>query len=108
MRDVYWHGGRRPVDGKLTPQPLMRSGRPGDGWVYITTNRDLAATYAATLPGSWLMQVDPVGEVEPDPESMLSGVSFRCREAVVLRSYTLSRAERDERLWIMRGVGFYA
>lgn len=102
---VYWHGGRRPADGVLTPQATMRSGRPGDGFVYITTSRDLAATYAATLPGSWLMQVEPVGGVETDPESMLSATSFRCREAVVVRSYTLSRAERAERMAVMRLLG---
>lgn len=80
----------------LEPQPVMRSGRPGDGFVYVTTDRDLAATYAATLPGSWVMEVQPVGEVEPDPESMLD-YSFRCRAAVVLRRYSLSRDERATR-----------
>lgn len=93
---TYWHGGRYPTSGVLEPQPVMRSGRPGDGFVYVTTNRDLAATYAATLPGSWLMQVLPVGEVEADPESMLD-YSFRCRAAVVVRRYSLSRAERVTR-----------
>lgn len=93
---TYWHGGRYPASGVLEPQPVMRSGRPGDGFVYVTTDRDLAATYAATLPGSWVMEVQPVGEVEPDPESMLD-YSFRCRAAVVLRRYSLSRDERATR-----------
>lgn len=101
----YWHGGRVPKDGTLTPQPLMRSGRAGDGYVYITTERDLAATYAATMPGSWLMQVEPIGPVEPDPESMLA-TSFRCAAATVLRRYTLSNAERSQRLTTMRGLGY--
>jgi len=93
---TFWHGGRFPIDGILRPQPMMRAGVPGDGFVYVTTERDLAATYAATLPGSWVMQVQPVGPVEPDPDSML-GTSFRCREAVVLRRYSLSKAERSAR-----------
>jgi hypothetical protein len=96
MADTYWHGGRYPASGTLEPQTEMRSGRPGDGYVYVTTNRDLAATYAATLPGSWLMQVQPVGDVEPDPESILD-YSFRCRTARVVRRYTISRAERISR-----------
>ena len=93
---TYWHGGRYPVDGILTPQPTMRSGSPGDGHVYVTTDRDLAAQYAATLPGSWLMQVEPIGDVEPDPGSTLT-YSLRCRSARVLRRYTLSAAARDAR-----------
>lgn len=93
---TYWHGGRYPSGGILLPQPTMRSGAPGTGFVYITTNRDLAATYASTLPGSWLMQVEPIGDVEPDPDSMLD-YSFRCREARVLRRYTISNAERSTR-----------
>lgn len=100
----YWHGGRFPSDGVLVPQPTMRSGRPGDGFVYITTNRDLATTYAATLPGSWLMQVDPVGDVETDPESILD-YSFRCASARVIRRYTLSNAERAQRGRVMRHLG---
>lgn len=93
---TYWHGGRFPTGGTLTPQQRMRDGNPGDGYVYVTTNRDLAATYAATLPGSWLMQVEPIGDIEPDPHSMLD-YSFRCRSARVIRRFTLSQAERVAR-----------
>lgn len=103
MSVTYWHGGRAPADGILRPQPLMRSGRDGDGFVYVTTDRDLAATYAATLPGGWIMQVEPVGEVEVDPESILS-TSFRCREARVLRRFTISNAERHNRANAVAGV----
>lgn len=93
---TFWHGGRAPADGVLLPQELMRSGEPGNGYVYVTTERDLAATYAATLPGSWLMKVEPVGAVERDPESILS-TSFRCQSAVVVARYTISNAERRTR-----------
>lgn len=101
---AYWHGGIRPKDGALTPQPMARCGEPGDGYVYITTDRDLAATYAATLPGSWVMEVEPVGEVEPDPGSILT-TSFRCGSARVVRSYSISNAEREQRA---RMVGRFA
>lgn len=100
-RIKYWHGGIRPKNGALTPQPMARSGAPGDGYVYITTDRDLAATYAATLPGSWVMEVQPVGEVERDPGSVLT-TSFRCRSARVLRSYSISNAEREQRARAVR------
>ena len=101
---TYWHGGCYPADGILAPQPITRAGTAGDGWVYIASDRDLAATYAATLPGSWVMEVEPIGEVEPDPGSML-GTSFRCRSARVVRRYTLSRTEREQRA---RVVGMQA
>ena len=100
---TYWHGGRRPANDTLTPQATMRSGRPGDGWVYITTERDLAATYAATLPGSWLMEVEPIGEIEADPESILA-TSFRCRSAEVIACYSISRAEREARLRVVESI----
>lgn len=101
---TYWHGGRYPNDGILTPQPLARSGEAGDGWVYVTTNRDLAATYAATLPGSWLMQVEPVGDVEPDPGSILD-YSMRCRSARVLRRYSIPATMRAERSRTVAALG---
>lgn len=100
---TYWHGGKRPPDGVLRPQALARYGGPGDGWVYVTTDRGLAMTYAATLPGSWVMEVLPVGEVEVDPDSIL-GTSFRCREARVVRSYTVPNVERAARQASVRRV----
>jgi hypothetical protein len=102
---TWWHGGRYPADGILTPQETSRSGDDGDGFVYITTDRGLAATYAATLTGSWLMEVEPVGDVEPDPDSLL-GTSFRCREAKVLRRYDLPRQEREERRRTVERLGW--
>lgn len=93
---TYWHGGALPQDHVLTPQPTRRDGTQGDGWVYITTNRDLAATYAATLPG-YLMEVIPDGPVEADPGSMLS-YSLRCRTARVVRVHLLTGRERRKRI----------
>lgn len=81
----------------------MRSGAAGDEWVYITTDRGLAATYASTMPGSWVMQVEPIGAVEPDPGSIL-GTSYRCRSARVVKSWSLSRVERASRAMVVRQV----
>lgn len=93
---IYYHGGRFPQHGVLRPQPVRRDGHPGDGYVYVTTERDLAATYASTLPGGVVMEVQPLGAVERDPESML-GTSFRCRSARVVRWWRLSKWEREAR-----------
>lgn len=98
---IYWHGGCYPADGILAPQPTTRAGTTGDGWVYIASDRDLAATYAATLPNSWLMEVEPIGAVEPDPGSILHA-SWRCRSARVVRRYSLSGRERATRSRFVR------
>lgn len=105
-KPVFYHGGRYPQDGILTPQPLSRSGDPGDGYVYITTDRGLAATYASTLPGSWLMEVVPLGDVEADPGSMLT-TSFRCPKARVVRRYQIGREERRQRAASVAATGIY-
>lgn len=104
-RETFWHGGRYPKDGILTPQAVMRSGYPGDGFVYITTDRSLAMTYAATLRGSWVMEVEPLGEIEADPESGLE-TSFRCTSARVLRRYDLPRADRERLQAVMARLGW--
>lgn len=95
---TYWHGGGH-VDGDLlVPQPAAstRSGEP-DGWLYITTSRDLAATYAATADGrSWLYEVEPLSDVERDPGSLFD-YSLRTRSARIVRRFTISNRERDAR-----------
>ena len=103
MSITYWHGGIYPADGILAPQPITRAGTASDGWVYVASDRNLAATYASTLPNSWLMEVEPIGPVEPDPGSMLH-TSWRCRSARVLRRYRLSNAERGRRLLAVRAA----
>ena len=91
----WWHGGPKISGGRIDPQSTAgtRSGE-SDGWVYVTTNRHLATTYASTVEGSaWVYLVDPDCEPEPDPGSMLS-YSFRCRGATIKSRFTVSNKER--------------
>ena len=84
----YWHGGGRNPGEWLLPSTETgneRSG-PGDGWVYVTPNRALAVNYSASTDSPWVYEVQPLGELEQDPESHLEpGQSMRCRKARILR-----------------------
>ena len=97
---TYWHGGPKIVGTVVRPPAetgVCRSDpeATGDGWVYITPRRHLAMTYAATCHG-WLYEVEPIGEVEQDPGSVLPpGASLRCRAATIVRRFRPSRSEAD-------------
>jgi len=105
---TYYHGGapgRLPGDYLLPPsetgvKPLLAHHEPKDKeWVdevrddskvYVTTERNIAIALAAfwtdgeTLGGS-VYAVEPVGELEADPDYLGEGqVSFRCDSAKVL------------------------
>lgn len=53
--------------------------------VYVTTGRDVAKVYAAFYPDGALYEVAPDGDLVPDPDCALPGVSFECPAARVLR-----------------------
>lgn len=103
----YWHGGPRIVGDEITPP--IEHGRArvchGERWVYITPERGLALNYAVTCHG-WLYEVEPIGEIEQDPESILPlGASLRCPRARIIRRFKPSRVERDERAFLVAWVG---
>ena len=91
----WYHGGSLIRGDRLDPQPdnLTRSGE-SDGWVYITTSRSLAATYASTCEGqAFVHEVRPDHDPEPDPGSMLT-YSFRCTGGSILKRLSISNSER--------------
>ncbi|WNI19140.1 hypothetical protein [Actinacidiphila sp. ITFR-21] len=68
--------------------------------VYLATERQVARAYAAGYPDGALYQVQPDGEVEPDPDCLAPGVAWQCTGAtvvavidpvVLLRTYTFAR-----------------
>ncbi|MFF2964284.1 hypothetical protein ACFVT1_36580 [Streptomyces sp. NPDC057963] len=70
--------------------------------VYLTTDRQVARVYAAFRPDGALYRVEPVGAVEPDPDCMSPGLSWRCRAATitaVVDPVVLFRSKRTER-WL--------
>lgn len=52
--------------------------------VYLATGRDVARAYAAFYPDGALYTVEPVGELEPDPDCYVPGLSWQCASATVL------------------------
>lgn len=96
---TFWHGGPTVRGDMLLPSTETGRYRSGDGptdpHVYITPSRSLAATYAATCRG-WVYEVEPVGDVEQVPGSILApGQSLRCPAARIIRRFRLSRAESE-------------
>ena len=92
----WWHGGP-PIHGDEVVPPnesgLSRSGNPLDG-VYITPERDLAATYASTCRNGWIYEVEPMGEIRQDDGSLLApGQSMVCDRARIIRRFKPSNAE---------------
>lgn len=70
--------------------------------VYVTTGRDVARAFAAMYPDGALYRVEPHGELEPDPDSGIPGLSWQCqaaRIAAVVDPVVLFRNRTPER-WI--------
>lgn len=103
---TYWHGGPTVRGDMLQPPTITGRSTSGndEAWVYVTPVRSLAETYAATCRG-WLYEVEPIGDVEQDPDSVLpAGQSLRCRTARIRRRYRLSRAECDRASAVVAAV----
>jgi hypothetical protein len=101
-----WHGGPRIIGDKVRPPIETGFARVthGERWVYITPERGLALNYAATCNG-WLYEVEPIGPVEQDPDSILApGDSLRCERARIIRRFKPSRAEVEERRWLVEAI----
>jgi hypothetical protein len=102
---AYWHGGIRGLkegDSILPPSATntehtlydytaaqyKKSKHVDNTKVYVTTSRITAEAFAALYPGGGaLYRVEPVGEMEQDPDVSEPGLSFRCSEARVARVY---------------------
>lgn len=70
--------------------------------VYVATARDVARAFAALYPDGALYRVEPVGKLEPDPDSGIPGLSWQCPAAevvAVVDAAVLFRTRRAER-WI--------
>jgi hypothetical protein len=109
MTPYYWHGGPTVRGDMLLPPSATGRCRsdPDDhagGWVYITSTRSLAETYAATCRG-WIYEVEPIGAVENDPGSILRpGQSLRCPAARIVRRFRLSRADGERMAAVVRAL----
>jgi hypothetical protein len=76
--------------------------------VYRTVERSFAEVYAKLHPnGGWLYEVEPRGEVEPDPDwTGPPEQSCRCPWAVILRVVAKYKAaDGEEMLHLLRQAG---
>lgn len=96
---TYWHGGGL-IRGDWVEPPSVTGvqQKEGDpGFVYVTTRRSLAASYAAANPCPWLYEVEPVGGAVQNPGSILPvGVSLMCPRARIVRRFKPSKREVEE------------
>jgi hypothetical protein len=94
---TWWHGGGRIDGDHVLPGDSTGATRAAGDAVYVTTDRTLAETYAATVdePTAWVYEVEPVGIPQPSP-SIIPGptISYTCQAARIVRRYTVSNARR--------------
>jgi len=53
--------------------------------VYVSVDVEDARLVAALTPAGKVYQVEPLGDVSPDPDCNIPGVSFECDRARVIR-----------------------
>lgn len=93
---TYWHGGRPGVQrgAFLLPPEITKvrslsefgaAGIHRRDRVYVTTDQAAALLYAASVKRGVIYQCEPLGNVEPDPDCTLPGLSFQCERARVVR-----------------------
>src|SRR5690606_14659303 len=73
------------TERSLTADVLDMGGRARRDRVYVTTGREVARVYAALYVDGSLYEVEPVGELVPDPDCGVPGVSWEVPAARVLR-----------------------
>jgi hypothetical protein len=86
-------GVRAAIDSVPEAEPLRQQGElvARRDRVYITADLDAARLFAALHPdgtakrGGDVYEVEPLGEVEPDPDCLTPGYSWRCERARILR-----------------------
>lgn len=61
--------------------------------VYVTTDARAALMYAAGVPKGVIYEVEPVGDLEADPDCSQPGLSFQCERAKVLKVIKPSRRD---------------
>jgi len=102
---AYWHGGPRGLSGWILPP--ARTGAPSTAdfgaegvcrrdRVYLTTERVAAEMFASMCPAERVSVylVEPVGELEADPDVDEPGLSFQAEKARILREFPMIHARR--------------
>lgn len=103
---TYFHGGvpGLRVGQYLLPPTITKSKSLSDygaaevhrtDRVYVTTRKSAALIYAASVKNGVIYECEPAGEIEPDPDCSLPGLSWQCEKAKVLRIIKLQKADID-------------
>ena len=98
---TFWHGGkegRKRGEFLLPPaltkvQSLSEYGAAGvhrTDRVYLVTRPEAAIIYAAGWPNGMLYEVEPIVFLEADPDCTMTGLSWQCEKARVLKLVRLS------------------
>ncbi len=93
---TYWHGGRRGIQRgsyilppTITKAPSLSEYGAAEvhrrDRVYVTTSQAAALLYAAGVKNGVIYECDPLGELEPDPDCSIPGLSWQCEKARVIR-----------------------
>lgn len=104
QKPVYFHGGQRGLAKEriLLPRDqtgavgairerteaigLTAPGKDDPAWLYLTTRWDVAVMFAVLHPSvGQVYRVETPVDLEPDPGCPEAGISFRARQARVLR-----------------------
>lgn len=98
---TYFHGGPRIFGDVVEPPAVTGRSRSGASGVHVTTDRDLAATYASTVRGqAWVYEVVPLSDPVPVESLVAPGgspIAFTCSSARIVRRWSVSNAERSRR-----------
>lgn len=103
---IYYHGGMPgiPIGGEIRP-PCETGHKCASDYgsahvhrrdrVYLTTDLAAAKLYATMHPSlrGIVYRVEPIGEVESDPDCVKPGLSFQCSRARVIGKIALPKHE---------------
>ncbi len=92
----YYHGGRPGLQrgAFLLPPEITRSKCSSDygaaevhrrDRVYVTTDPAAALMYAAGVRNGLVYECEPIGDLEPDPDCTMPGLSFQCPKARITK-----------------------
>ncbi|NKI17399.1 hypothetical protein HCU74_08215 [Spongiibacter sp. KMU-166] len=99
----YYHGGRGGMrKGQFVLPPDVTGAKStakfgnymcDTSQVYVTTEFTDAAMYAVGVGGD-IYEVEPIGELQEDPDCNRPGISFSCTKAKILKRHRLTSNER--------------